>query len=62
MKKQSITFLDAAKLSLRALGMNAAKTCTGDKNVDRMSRLKGNLIGLKDIVTGQSRPEKAAEL
>jgi GT2 family glycosyltransferase len=46
----------------KALLMNGAKSFRSEKHIDRPGRFIGNLIGVGDVVSGGSRPERAAEL
>ncbi len=41
---------------------NARRAFYPEPYIDRVGRLRGNLIGLCDILTGRWRPERAAEL
>lgn len=52
----------ASALMLRNLMSNALGAIVSEPYVDRAGRLKGNLIGIGDIVRGAWRPERAAEL
>jgi GT2 family glycosyltransferase len=52
----------ALTLGSRNLAANALRSVHPEPYVDRLGRLRGNLIGLWDIATGRWRPERAAEL
>ena len=63
MKKGLITRFDACRRICRGLAGNAIKLIVSQKShVDRRGRLKGNIIGIKDIMIGKWLPEKVAEL
>jgi GT2 family glycosyltransferase len=44
------------------IAANALRALYPEPYIDRLGRLRGNLIGLWDIATGRWRPERAAEL
>ena len=46
----------------KALLVNGAKSFRAEKHIDRLGRLGGNLIGVRDVVLGRGLPERAAEL
>ena len=52
----------AFELAGRNLLVNAVRAMRPEPYIDRLGRLRGNLIGLWDIATGRWRPERAAEL
>ena len=52
----------ALRLAGRNLLANMAYALFPEPHIDRAGRLRGNLLGLWDIVTGRWRPERAAEL
>ena len=52
----------ALRLAGRNLLTNMAYALFPEPYIDRAGRLRGNLLGLWDIVTGRWRPERAAEL
>ena len=52
----------ALTLAGRNLAVNALRALYPEPYIDRLGRLRGNLIGLWDIATGRWRPERAAEL
>jgi hypothetical protein len=63
MKKRIIKRLDAFRRISRGLAGNAIMMLYSQKShIDRRGRLKGNLIGIKDILIGKWAPEKVAEL
>jgi GT2 family glycosyltransferase len=61
-KKGILTSKEACSNIGKALLANSAKSFWSEKHIDRLGRLKGNLIGLGNLVLGHCRPEKAAEL
>jgi hypothetical protein len=46
----------------QAVCANALKTITGDAAVDRFGRLRGNLLGIIDVLLGRARPERVLEM
>jgi len=54
--------LRAVELAGRNLVANMARAMWPEPYIDRLGRLRGNLIGLADIARGRWRPERAAEL
>jgi len=62
MKKGSISPFNVCRKIFRGLAGNLAGSLLPFSHVDRWGRLKGNIIGLKDILFGRWAPEKAAEL
>jgi GT2 family glycosyltransferase len=52
----------ALRLAGRNLLANITHAVFPEPYIDRAGRLRGNLLGLWDIVTGRWRPERAAEL
>ena len=61
-KKGILTSTEAWSNIGKALLANSAKSLWPEKHIDRLGRLKGNLIGLGNVMLGHCRPEKAAEL
>jgi GT2 family glycosyltransferase len=61
-KKGILTSKEARSNIAKALLANSAKSFWPEKHIDRLGRLKGNLIGLGNLMLGHCRPEKAAEL
>jgi hypothetical protein len=61
-KKGMLTSMEAWSNIGKALLANSAKAFWPEKHIDRLGRLKGNLIGLGNMMLGHCRPEKAAEL
>lgn len=55
-RKGSITGTHAFLRALKNLAANAAKSVRPEPWVDRAARLRGNLIGLRDILSGHSDP------
>ena len=63
MKKGLISPANACRRISRGLAGNAIKLVASQKShVDRRGRLKGNIIGIMDIIVGKWVPEKVAEL
>ena len=62
MRKGTMPPLEAFGYIVRALSANAAGIVLRNQTVDRPGRLRGNLIGVKDIVFGTWAPEKSAGL
>jgi GT2 family glycosyltransferase len=60
--KGTMTRSRALQLSVRNLISNAVFSFRPEPYIDRPGRLKGNLLGLWDLVTGKWRPERATEL
>lgn len=61
-KKGSMTSFEAWRTIIRALAANSVGSLLQNSRVDRPGRLKGNLIAIKDIISGRWAPEKATEL
>jgi hypothetical protein len=61
-RKGTITAKEAWSNILRALVVNGSKAVWPEKHIDRLGRLKGNLIGVQLLLRGTCLPEKAAEL
>jgi GT2 family glycosyltransferase len=62
MKKGSITPFNVLRNIFRGLAGNALGSLLPNPRVDRWGRLKGNIIGIKDIMLGRWAPERVAEL
>jgi GT2 family glycosyltransferase len=62
MKKGSMTSIDAGRHIFRGLAANISGLFLSGSHVDRWGRLKGNIIGIKDIMFGRWAPERIAEL
>jgi glycosyltransferase involved in cell wall biosynthesis len=62
MKKGSMTIFDVYLSIFRGLAGNALGIFFPNSHIDRWGRLKGNIIGIKDIIFGRWAPEKVAEL
>jgi glycosyltransferase involved in cell wall biosynthesis len=62
MKKGSMTPYDVFGNILRGFAGNVWGSFFKNSYTDRCCRLKGNIIGLKDIMTGRWAPEKVTEL
>jgi hypothetical protein len=61
-EKGTLTSKEAWSNTGKALLANAAKAFWPEKHIDRLGRLKGNLIGLGNVMLGNCRPEKVAQL
>ncbi len=61
-KKGTLTAMEAGSKIMRPLLMNAAKAFRPEKDIDRLGRFGGNIIGLGHLMVGQCRPEAAGEL
>ena len=61
-KKGILTSKEACSNITKALLANSTKSLRPEKHIDRLGRLKGNLIGLGNLMLGHCRPEKAEEL
>jgi GT2 family glycosyltransferase len=62
MTKGSMRSSDACRLIFRGLAGNAMPGFAKSSHIDRWGRLKGNIIGIKDIMFGRWAPERVAEL
>jgi GT2 family glycosyltransferase len=62
MKKGTMKPFEACENILRGLSRNFLGVIFRDATIDRYGRLKGNLIGVKDIMLGHWAPEKMNEL
>jgi Glycosyl transferase family 2 len=61
-RKGVATPMAAAGYIIRAISLNSVRCVVYDRHIDRVGRLRGNLIGMADIVSGRWKPERAAEL
>ncbi len=61
-QKGTMSSLDAAQTVFRALAGNMFGSLLPLSQTDRRGRLKGNMIGIKDILLGRLAPERASEL
>jgi glycosyltransferase involved in cell wall biosynthesis len=61
-KKGALSRREVAFHILKALVVNAARTLRPENHIDRRGRLHGNLVGVIHLLSGTSRPERAAEL
>ncbi|MBI4274031.1 MAG: glycosyltransferase family 2 protein [Rhizobiales bacterium] len=52
----------AIRLAARNITANVVRSLRPEPYIDRAGRLRGNLLGLWDLVTGRWKPERAAEL
>ena len=62
MKKGTMTRLEACRSICRGLAKNALGGLFQSSHVDRWGRLRGNMIGIKDIIFGRWAPERVGEL
>ncbi len=60
--KGTMSRRQAVVLAARNVIANAARALRPEPYIDRAGRLRGNLLGLWDILTGRWYPERAAEL
>jgi len=60
--KGTMSAKSAVRLAARNLAANAMLSLRPEPYIDRAGRLRGNLLGLWDLVTGRWYPERAAEL
>ncbi|WP_191002278.1 glycosyltransferase family 2 protein [Cupriavidus pauculus] len=61
-EKGALSAREAILNTLRALLANSGKAFFPEAHIDRRGRLAGNLIGLRELLSGQCRPERSAEL
>lgn len=61
-KKKTMPLRDALDHVLRNIASNAVRSFAPEPHIDRFGRLRGNLIGLLDLMRGRFTPERAAEL
>jgi glycosyltransferase involved in cell wall biosynthesis len=62
MKKGSMKPFDACRCIVRWLSSNALGVIFQNSAIDRWGRLKGNIVGIKDIMFGHWAPERITEL
>ena len=62
MRKGTMTVMQVADHIFRNVASNLAGSLKSEPFIDRRGRLRGNLIGLKDVMLGKLRPERAKEL
>jgi hypothetical protein len=60
--KGSMPVSRAITMAARNIVANTIGALSPEPYIDRAGRLRGNLLGLWDLVTGRWRPERAAEL
>jgi GT2 family glycosyltransferase len=60
--KGNMSCMFAFQLAARNFLTNAVKSLRPESYVDRRGRLRGNLIGIKHLITGRVTPEYIAEL
>ncbi len=60
--KGTMSMKSALRLAARNLAANAVLSLRPEPYIDRAGRLRGNLLGLWDLVTGKWYPERAADL
>jgi hypothetical protein len=61
-KKGTMTLSSVVDHVGRNLSSNFVRSLAPEPYVDRLGRLSGNLIGIKEIVLGMAKPERAAQL
>jgi GT2 family glycosyltransferase len=61
-RKGTMTAGEAWSNIVKALVVNGSKAIWPEKHIDRLGRLRGNLIGASLLLRGTCSPEKAAEL
>lgn len=61
-RKGTMTPSSAINLATRNVIANSVRSLCPEPYIDRAGRLRGNLLGLWDIVSGRWRPERATEL
>jgi hypothetical protein len=61
LRKGAMTSVATMALITRGIAKNTVKLAIGDPHFDRFDRIKGNAIGVADIVRGRWRPERAGE-
>ena len=62
MKKGSMTGMDSCRHIVRGLAANTLGLFLPNSHVDRWGRLRGNMIGIRDIVSRRWAPERIVEL
>ena len=61
-EKGALSAREAFANTLRALLANSGKSFFPEAHIDRRGRLAGNLLGLRELMSGHCRPERSAEL
>ena len=61
-RKGTFPWSNALRSAGRHLLMNALRSVAPEPHVDRFGRLKGNLVGLRDLLTGRAHPMRVMEL
>ena len=61
-RKGSYPWNRALRSAARHLAMNAARAAFPEPHVDRMGRLRGNLLALADLLRGRMHPMRVVEL
>jgi len=61
-RKGTMSLREASVNILKALAANAVKAVGQQGHIDRRGRLRGNLVGVANLLSGTCRPEKAAQL
>jgi glycosyltransferase involved in cell wall biosynthesis len=61
-QKGTVPFVEVCAHILKAISINSLKSFRPEASIDRRGRLCGNLVGLRQLVLGRARPERAAEL
>lgn len=62
LRKGTMTFAQVADHLFRNISSNLGRSLRPEPFIDRRGRLKGNLLGIADILRGRMQPERAAAL
>lgn len=62
MRKGTMTLAQVADQVLRNITSNFGRLLWAEPFIDRRGRVKGNLMGLADVLRGRLEPERAARL
>lgn len=61
-RKGTMSVKEAGSNILRAVAVNCIKTLRPESFIDRRGRFRGNVVALRDLLSGICQPERAAEL
>jgi GT2 family glycosyltransferase len=61
-RKGTLSSKEVRRHIFKAFAANGIRALHPERNIDRRGRLIGNLIGVSHLLSGDCRPEKAAEL
>ena len=61
-RKGNVPRADLARLACRNLAANALRSWRSEPHIDRVGRLRGNLLALGDLLRGRIAPERVADL